>query len=62
MRITNVFASPGLTGFYFDDLEAIRRGAKMDGALFIGAPVTPGFSEIRQRGESVSIMLELEDG
>jgi methylaspartate ammonia-lyase len=61
MRIKNIYTSPGLTGFYFDDLEAIRRGATNDGEVYSGSPLTPGFSKIRQPGESVSIMLELED-
>jgi methylaspartate ammonia-lyase len=62
MRIKDVYTSPGLTGYFFDDLEAIKQGATLDGAIYNGAPVTLGFSKVRQRGESVSIMLELEDG
>ena len=62
MRITNVFSSSGLTGFYFDDLQAIKKGAKMDGGIYHGSPVTQGFSKIRQLGESVSILIELNDG
>jgi len=62
MRIKDVYTSPGLTGYFFDDLEAIKQGAALDGAIYKGAPVTSGFSKVRQRGESVSIMLELEDG
>ena len=62
MKIDKVIASPGLTGFYNDDQEAIRRGAEEDGFVYLGEPVTPGFTSIRQRGESVSIMLVLDDG
>jgi methylaspartate ammonia-lyase len=63
MKIKNVVTSAGLTGFYFDDLEAIRRGAKLDGMMYVGEkPVTPGFTTVRQKGESISVMLILEDG
>jgi methylaspartate ammonia-lyase len=62
MKIMDVIASPGLTGFYFDDQAAIKRGAKEDGFAYQGVPVTPGFQAIRQKGESISIMLILEDG
>lgn len=62
MRINNVLVSPGLTGFFFDDQLAIKAGAKTDGAAYIGEPVTLGFSKVRQKGESISILLKLEDG
>ncbi|MTI81709.1 MAG: methylaspartate ammonia-lyase [Firmicutes bacterium] len=62
MKITKVLASPGLTGFYFDDQKAIKRGVSKDGFALLGEPQTPGFNAVRQRGESISIMLELEDG
>jgi methylaspartate ammonia-lyase len=62
VRIERVVASAGLTGFYNDDQEAIRRGAVEDGFVYRGEPVTPGFVSIRQKGESVSVMLVLEDG
>jgi methylaspartate ammonia-lyase len=63
MKIKDVIATSGLTGYYFDDLEAIRHGnAKMDGFFYMGKPVTPGHKQIRQKGESISIMLLLEDG
>ena len=62
MKIKNVFYSAGLTGFFFDDQRAIKRGAAHDGFTYVGAPVTPGFSRIRQAGESISIIIELENG
>jgi hypothetical protein len=30
MRIEKVLAAPGLTGFYFDDQLAIKKGARAD--------------------------------
>ncbi len=62
MKIVDVICSPGRTGFYFDDQRAIKKGAKHDGFTYVGEPVTEGFSSVRQAGESISVMLVLEDG
>ncbi len=62
MKIKNVVCSAGRTGFYFDDQRAIKRGAGHDGVFYTGAPVTEGFQAVRQAGESISVMLVLEDG
>src|SRR5512140_2803117 len=62
MKIIDVIASPGLTGFFADDQKAIKDGAAPDGFVYRGEPKTPGFNAIRQPGESVSVMLVLEDG
>ena len=62
MKIIDLVCSAGRTGFYFDDQRAIKGGAGHDGNFYIGAPVTEGFRAIRQAGESISVMLVLEDG
>ncbi|ODA41463.1 methylaspartate ammonia-lyase [Desulfosporosinus sp. BG] len=62
MKIVDVIASPGLTGFYFDDQKAIKAGAAHDGFTYNGEPKTPGFKAVRQRGESISVILILKDG
>ena len=62
MKIKQVLAVSGVTGFFFDDQRAIKAGAISDGFTYQGGPVTPGFSAIRQRGESLSVMVELDDG
>ena len=62
MKIVKVVCSKGKTGFYFDDQKAIKNNAVPNGAAFKGQPVTEGFTAIRQAGESVSVMLLLEDG
>jgi methylaspartate ammonia-lyase len=62
MKIVEVLASPGLTGFYFDDQEAIKAGVTHDGFTYTGESKTVGFKAVRQRGESISVMLILEDG
>ena len=62
MKITNVVCAPGRTGFYFDDQKAIKSGAVSDGNAYLGTPVTPGFTSIRMPGESISVLIVLEDG
>ena len=62
MKIIDVVCSAGRTGFYFDDQRAIKQGAGHDGVFYVGTPVTDGFRSVRQAGESISVMLVLEDG
>ncbi len=61
MKIIDALCAKGLTGFYFDDQRAIKQGALMDGFMYKGEPVTEKFTAIRQPGESLSVMLVLED-
>ena len=62
MKILDILSVPGLTGFFADDQAAILAGAKHDGFTYIGEPLTSGFSSIRQAGQSLSIMLILDNG
>ena len=62
MKIVDIICSAGRTGFYFDDQRAIKAGAGHDGVFYIGEPVTDGFKAVRQAGESISVMLVLENG
>lgn len=62
MKIVDIICSEGKTGFYFDDQKAIKQGAKHDGLFYIGQPKTEGFTAIRQPGESISVMIVLDDG
>lgn len=62
MKIIDVICAPGRTGFYFDDQRAIKTGAVPDGSTYQGNPATPGFTAVRQAGESISILFLLEDG
>lgn len=62
MRIRSARFVGGHSAFYFDDQQAIRQGGEHDGFTYRGTPVTPGFDAVRQAGECVSILLELEDG
>ena len=62
MKITQVLSVPVRTGFFADDQAAIRIGVQADGFTYAGAPVTPGFTAVRQAGEAVSVMFVLDDG
>jgi methylaspartate ammonia-lyase len=64
VKIRGLIATPGVGGWYSTDLEAIRRGAKPDvnGFLYEGEPVTPGFTAIRQPAWTVCLQLLLDDG
>jgi methylaspartate ammonia-lyase len=62
MKIMDVICSAGKTGFFFDDQKAIKLNAVADGAAYRGVPLTDGFTAVRQAGESISVMLLLEDG
>ena len=62
MRVVDALCVPGETGFFADDQSAIRSGVGSDGFLYTGAAVTPGFDAVRQRGESLLVLLVLEDG
>ncbi len=61
MKIKKALFSSGITGFFFDDQRAVKQGVRHDGFTYEGEPVTTGFSKIRQAGESISIMLVLEN-
>jgi len=60
--IKDIVFTKSLTGFYFDDQLAIKAMAVSDGFCYLGSPITPGFSRIRQPGEAISVMLILDDG
>jgi methylaspartate ammonia-lyase len=62
MHIKKVLASKGLTGFYFDDQQAIKAGAVENGFAYDGRPLISGFTGVRQKDESLSIILILSDG
>jgi methylaspartate ammonia-lyase len=62
VRIERVRAVPAVSGFYFDDQRAIKRGASEDGFAYDGDPVTPGFDAVREAGEALSVELDLTDG
>jgi len=62
MKIVNAVATEGLGGYYFDDLVAIKKGIQTDGMFLIGNPETKWHKKVRQAGETISIMLILENG
>lgn len=63
MKIRKVICAPGRSGYMHRDLMAIKAGAKQDGFLYQGKPVSPGFTDrIVEPATVISVMLELEDG
>ncbi|AJJ17522.1 MULTISPECIES: methylaspartate ammonia-lyase [Yersinia] len=62
MKIKHALFTAGYSSFYFDDQQAIKNGAKLDGFIYQGKPVTEGFTAIRQAGECVNVQLILENG
>ena len=62
MIIRDLVCAVGRAGYFNKDLVAIKRGPVADGFAYRGAPASPGFRQIIQPGEAVSIMLILEDG
>ncbi|MDG5775281.1 methylaspartate ammonia-lyase [Haloarculaceae archaeon H-GB1-1] len=62
MRIESVRATAGVSGFFFDDQRAIKEGATQDGFTYEGTPVTEGFEQVRQPGESLLVEVVLDDG
>ena len=62
MKIAQVLCVPVRAGFFTDDAAAIAQGAQHDGFRYAGQPITPGFRQIRQAGEAMSVLLLLEDG
>ncbi len=62
MNISKVTFSKGNSAFFFDDQRAIKNGAAHDGFVYVGEPVTPKFSRIREAGQSISVLLLLDDG
>lgn len=62
MTIEDVILVPGDGGFYCDDQRAIREGAVRDGLVYVGDPITEGFSRIRMPAECLTVLLRLSDG
>ena len=62
MKILDLLTVPVRGGFFVDDQAAIRAGAARDGFSYRGAPLTPGFTAIRQPAQALSVLLLLDDG
>ena len=62
MKIHRALFAKGTAAFFFDDQRSIKAGAVHDGFDYAGTPITAGFPRIRTAGESISVLLVLEDG
>ncbi|MBZ9910145.1 MULTISPECIES: methylaspartate ammonia-lyase [Mesorhizobium] len=61
MQIKDVLLTLGNGAFFYDDQAAIRAGASQDAFIYVGEPVTPGFTSIRVPASSLSVGLVLSD-
>ena len=60
--VADVLLTEGLGGYFYDDQEAIRRGARREGELYEGDAVTPGFAGVRMPARTIGIGLRVGDG
>jgi methylaspartate ammonia-lyase len=61
MRVEDVILTPGNGAFFYDDQAAIAAGAESDGFLYVGSPITSGFTSVRVPSSCLSVGLVLED-
>ncbi|BCH19136.1 methylaspartate ammonia-lyase [Mesorhizobium sp. L-2-11] len=61
LQIKDVLLAPGNGAFFYDDQAAIRSGATQDGFIYVGEPITPGFTSLRIPASSLSVGLVLTD-
>nr|CAD31587.1 PUTATIVE METHYLASPARTATE AMMONIA-LYASE PROTEIN [Mesorhizobium japonicum R7A] len=61
LQIKDVLLTLGNGAFFYDDQAAIRAGASQDAFIYVGEPVTPGFTSIRVPASSLSVGLVLSD-
>ncbi|TIW88988.1 MAG: methylaspartate ammonia-lyase [Mesorhizobium sp.] len=61
MQIRDVLLAPGNGAFFYDDQAAIGAGAIQDGFIYVGRPMTTGFTSIRVPASSLSVGLVLSD-
>jgi len=62
MKIKDVVYAVGRAGYFNKDLAAVKAGAKANGTVYEGKPITPGYTHIVQAGHVISVMLVLDDG
>jgi methylaspartate ammonia-lyase len=61
-RVADVLAVPVTAGFYSDDQAAILDGRERDGFRYAGAPLSPGFDQVRQPGQALSVLIVTDGG
>ncbi len=62
MNIRSIRATGTEGGWYVDDKPAFLAGAVADHYMVRGTPVTPGFVHVREPGQTVCVLIELDDG
>ena len=62
MKIRDVVYATGLSGYFNNDLRAVKAHGVSNGSFVEGKPLIPGYTAIVQAGAIISVMLILEDG
>jgi methylaspartate ammonia-lyase len=62
LRIASVLAVAVRGGYFNEDLAAIQAGARRDGFVYAGHPVSDGYTHITEPSEAVSVALVLDNG
>ncbi|RDW64573.1 putative methylaspartate ammonia-lyase [Aspergillus mulundensis] len=62
MKPTRVQFVTGISGYFVKDLEAVRQSASYDPLVDNIQPLTPGFQQVVQPGQVISILLHLPNG
>ncbi len=62
MRLSSIAAVAGEGGWYVDDKPAFAARASLEHYLVTGSPLTPGFEQVREPGQIISVSIKLSDG
>ncbi|KAL4877799.1 Methylaspartate ammonia-lyase C-terminus-domain-containing protein [Aspergillus karnatakaensis] len=62
MKPTKVTFVTGISGYFVKDLAAVRKSPSYDPLIDNIAPCTPGFNQVVQPGQVISILLHLPNG
>ena len=60
--VEKMLAVAGYGGNWYIDRQAVKAGARQDGLVFNGEPVSPGFKKIVQPATAICVMLVLDTG
>lgn len=61
-RIVRILALPAMGGYYYEDLDALQQASLPLEKRYTAPAVAPGFQQVREVAEAVSVGLVLDDG
>lgn len=62
MKVSEVGFVTGISGYFVKDLEAVRQSPTYDPLVNNIVPRTPGFQQVVQAGQTISVLLHLPNG